>query len=273
MARGDVVAAFLVPGLAPLAVGADVGPWAELRRAYREAARAIERLRPDVLVVWSSQWISVLGHLYQALPNPKGVHVDENWHAMGDFPFDVTVDVDLVRAAVTATEAKGLQARGVAYEGFPLDTGTLVATHFLNEARRPLACVSCNIYASADEERTLGAAAAEAVAGLGRRAVAICVSGLSGHVATRDVDPREDAVPPEDDAWNRRILDAIATGENARAESMAGAFAREAGADMMFKGFSWLMGAVGRPEARGRVLGYGPLWGSGAAIVEWDLSA
>jgi 2-aminophenol/2-amino-5-chlorophenol 1,6-dioxygenase alpha subunit len=273
VARGEVVAAYLVPGLAPLAVGADAGPWADLRRACREAAAAIDRLRPDVLVLWSSQWISVLGHLFQALPNPKGVHVDDNWYAMGDFPFDVRVDVDLVRAAVAASEARSLQARAVAYEGFPLDTGTLVAHGILNAASRPLACVSCNIYAGAAEERQLGAAAAEAVASLGRRAVAICVSGLSSHVTTKDVEPREDRVPTADDAWNRRVLDAIAAGDNASAEAMAPEFARQAGADMMFKGFSWLLGAAGRTDAPGRVLGYGPLWGTGAAVVEWNLSA
>jgi hypothetical protein len=42
---------------------------------------------------------------------------------------------------------------------------------------------------------------------------------------------------------------------------------------MMFKGFSWLLGAIGRSDVHGRVLGYGPLWGTGAAVVEWDLSA
>jgi 2-aminophenol/2-amino-5-chlorophenol 1,6-dioxygenase alpha subunit len=273
VARGEVVGAYFVPGLAPLAVGPEAGPWVGLRRAYRAAAATIDRLRPDVLVVWSSQWISVLGHLYQALPNPKGVHVDENWHAMGDFPFDVRVDVELVRAAVAATETRGLQARGVAYEGFPLDTGTLVADRFLNAAGRPLACVSCNIYAGAEEERNLGGAAAEAVASLGRRAVAVCVSGLSGHVTTRDVEPGEDRLSAEDDAWNLRMLDAITAGENARAEEMALEFARAAGADMMFKGFFWLLGVIGRPDARGRVLGYGPVWGTGAAVVEWDLSA
>jgi 2-aminophenol/2-amino-5-chlorophenol 1,6-dioxygenase alpha subunit len=226
-----------------------------------------------VLVIWSSQWISVLGHLYQALPNPKGVHVDENWHAMGDFPFDVRVDVELVQVAVAASEKQGLQARGVAYEGFPLDTGTLVAHGFLNAASRPLACVSCNIYAGAAEERKLGAAAAEAVVALGRRAVVVCVSGLSSHVSTKDVEPGEDAVSGEDDAWNRRILDAIAAGDNAGAEEMSPDFARAAGADMMFKGFSWLLGAMGRNDARGTVLGYRPLWGTGAAVVEWELSA
>jgi len=273
VARGEIVGAYLVPGLAPLAVGPEAGRWGELRRAYRAAASTIDRLRPDALVVWSSQWISVLGHLYQALPNPKGVHVDENWHAMGDFPFDVRVDIDLVLAAVAATEKRGLQARGVAYEGFPLDTGTLVADRFLNAAARPLACVSCNIYAGAEEERSLGVAVAEAVASLGRRAVAVCVSGLSGHVTTCDVEPGDDRVSADDDAWNRRMLDAIAAGENARAEGMAPEFARAAGADMMFKGFSWLLGAIGRSDVRGRVLGYGPLWGTGAAVVESDLSA
>ena len=54
---------------------------------------------------------------------------------------------------------------------------------------------------------------------------------------------------------------------------MSPEFARSAGADMMFKGFSWLLGTIGRSDVRGRVLGYGPLWGTGAAVVEWDLSA
>jgi 2-aminophenol/2-amino-5-chlorophenol 1,6-dioxygenase alpha subunit len=196
VARGEVVGAYLVPGLAPLAVGPEAGPWAELRRARRAAAARIDRLRPDVLVVWSSQWISVLGHLYQALPNPKGVHVDENWHAMGDLPFDVQVDVELVRAAVAATETRGLQARGVAYEGFPLDTGTLVAERFLNAAARPLACVSCNIYAGAEEERTLGAAAAEAVASLGRRAVAAACRASPATSRPATSSPAKTVSPP-----------------------------------------------------------------------------
>ena len=46
-----------------------------MRRGFRQAGEQIAALQPDVLVVYSTQWISVLGHSFQTNPNPKGLHV------------------------------------------------------------------------------------------------------------------------------------------------------------------------------------------------------
>jgi hypothetical protein len=41
---------------------------------------------------------------------------------------------------------------------------------------------------------------------------------------------------------------------------------------MGFKAFAWLMGVLGTPVTPGKVLGYGPVWGTGAAVVEYALT-
>ena len=46
-------------------------------------------------------------------------------------------------------------------------------------------------------------------------------------------------------------------------------YAAKSGADMQFKSYYWLMGAIGADRVKGKVLGYGSIWGSGAAVVEF----
>ena len=37
----------------------------------------------DMILYFSTSWISVLGYMFQADPNPKWKHVDPNWHDLG----------------------------------------------------------------------------------------------------------------------------------------------------------------------------------------------
>jgi hypothetical protein len=53
-------------------------------------------------------------------------------------------------------------------------------------------------------------------------------------------------VSPEDDRWNRKILDLLERGDIAGLSREAPEFAREARADMGFKHLSWLLGGMGR---------------------------
>jgi 2-aminophenol/2-amino-5-chlorophenol 1,6-dioxygenase subunit alpha len=46
-------------------------------------------------------------------------------------------------------------------------------------------------------------------------------------------------------------------------------YAMKTGADMQFKSFYWLMAAMGEARIKGKVIGYGPIWGSGAAVIEF----
>lgn len=161
--------------------------------------------------------------------------------------------------------------RPVDYEGFPVDTGMLVTLDFFDPKKQfPVVGISCNIYAGRDEELKLGKAVGDAVRALGRRAVVIGCSGLSGHWFTHDIKDDEDRIVGEaDDAENRRLLDLIAQGDSSAAMDAVPDYAAKTGADMQFKALYWLLGALGSQTAKGKLLGYGPIWGSGAAVVEF----
>jgi 2-aminophenol/2-amino-5-chlorophenol 1,6-dioxygenase alpha subunit len=271
MAAGTIQRAYIVPGLPHLASAMPVESWERLRRAFRLAGEHIKVLRPDVITIYSTQWISVLGHSFQTNSNPKGLHVDENWYEMGDFPFDIRVDAALGSRAAAIASSLGLATKTVNYKGFPLDTGTLVALRFLNpENAIPISIVSCNIYAGQEDSLTLGRALRQAIEESGKRAVVVACTGLSARFFTEEIDPMTDRISrAEDDTWNRRILDLIAQGKNAAVLSLSSEYAQAAVADMGFKAFAWLMGVLGAPTTKGNVLAYGPIWGTGAAVVEY----
>lgn len=263
---------YIVPGL-PHLVFAQEG-YEALRAAYRQAGEEVQALNPDVLVIYSAQWISVLGHSFQTDPRPQGLHVDENWHAMGEFPFSFPVDVPLAEKAAELAEARGLATKRVNYPGFPIDTGTLVCQHFLNpESRIPVVIVSSNIYCGREDSMALGEAVAEAVEQSGKRAVLVACTSLSNRFWTHSIEPGADAISrPEDEAWNRRMLDLLQAGYTQEALDLTPQFAQEASAEMMFKGFYWLMGALKSPAVAAQVKAYEPIWGTGAAVVSYPVA-
>jgi 2-aminophenol/2-amino-5-chlorophenol 1,6-dioxygenase alpha subunit len=273
MSQGLIVGAYIVPGLPHLTSNKQVESWEAIRRGLRQAGEQIKNLRPDVLVLYSTQWISVLGHSFQTNPHPHGLHVDDNWYDLGDFPFDLHVDAAVSARAAEIAAVSGLATKTVNYEGFPVDTGTLVALRFVNPDNSiPIVVVSCNIYAGQEDSLTLGKAVGQAVRESGKRAVIIACTGLSGRFFTEEIDPRTDRVSrSEDDEWNRHVLGLIEQGKNAEVLALSGEYAQAAVADMGFKAFAWLMGVLGTPTSSGKILAYGPLWGTGAAVVEYAI--
>jgi 2-aminophenol/2-amino-5-chlorophenol 1,6-dioxygenase alpha subunit len=271
MPEGQIVKGYIMPGMPHVMLPTESASRSELRNACRVAGANAQEARPDVLIVFSTQWVSVLGHLVQARANPTGLHVDENWYDLGNLPYNFRTDLEVARRTIDLGTAAGLQVRPVDYEGFPVDTGTLVALNFLNpKSEIPVVCISCNIYSGREEELKLGQATADAVRALGRRAVVVASTGLSGHYFTREITDEEDRiVNQEDDAANRKLLDLMAAGKGVDAMDMVPEYAAKTGADMQFKSYYWLMGAIGADRVKGKVLGYGSIWGSGAAVVEF----
>ncbi|MGH7915427.1 MAG: hypothetical protein ACREPW_12390 [Candidatus Binataceae bacterium] len=271
MPEGQIVKGYIMPGMPHVMLPEDSPSRQELRNACRVAGADAQAARPDVLVIFSTQWVSVLGHLVQARPNPKGLHVDENWYDLGNLPYDFRTDLELAHRTIDLGIASGLQVRPVDYEGFPVDTGTLVALNFFNpKSEIPVVCISCNIYSGRDEELKLGQAVADAVRTLGRRAIVIASTGFSGHYFTHEITDGEDRIVSEqDDAENHRLLELMAAGKCVDAMDLVPEYAARTGADMQFKSYYWLMGAIGSGYVKGKVLGYGSIWGSGAAVVEF----
>ena len=268
-----VVAAFLVPGTPLPLLRPDVPGWQALFEGYGSAARSLERARPDVLLVYSTQWIAVLDQLWQTRPRLRGIHVDENWHAFGDLAYDFDIDAELARACIDRSGEIGVRSKAVDYDRFPVDTGSIVAANLLNpESRWPLLLAANNVYHDGALTGRLAALAVQCAADRGKRVALIGVGGLSGASHRHEIDPAEDSFAGDaDDHWNRRLLEALIAGDAAQLRALLPDYAAGARADMGMKHLEWLLGGAG-PQWRGAfVHAYGPVWGSGAAVVELAL--
>ncbi|MFC5138516.1 hypothetical protein ACFPK1_09765 [Actinomycetospora rhizophila] len=268
---GAVIPAALVPTMPHLLAGDPAPSWAELAAATRTVGDRLRAAGVDTVLLLSTQWFTVLGHQVQCDDRLRGRRTDENWYAhdYGHLDHDLAVDTELAHAWADAIDAAGLQARRTRYDGFPVDTGTVVAAKLLDPGDRGRwAMVSCNLYADPAAMAQVAAAGVRAASGLGRRVGVVAVSGLSSGLTPRWIRPAEDRVAPEHDRWNRKVLDAIAAGDREAVLAMREEFAAAAQADSQFRAFAFLdgSGAVDRP---GEVLAYGPVWGTGAAVVWW----
>jgi 2-aminomuconate deaminase len=164
-----------------------------------------------------------------------------------------------------------MQAATVAYHGFPIDTGTVVALKLLNPDNAiPASIVSCNIYAEREETRALGYAARAAIEAYGKKTIVVIVTNLSNRYEVGDIDPAHDRISSQkDDEWNRKILEMLGEGRLEDVAQVARDFAREANADMGFKAIWWLGAVMGEHNKYdGKVWEYQPVWGTGNAIVE-----
>ena len=268
---GGAVAGYIVPGLPqPLLVPERSPGWQALRRAFESVRAEIAALDADLLLLYSTQWLSVIGHQIQAHPTPEWVHVDPEWHELGAIPYRFRMDSAFAAAYEKSARERGLHARTVAYHGFPIDTGTVVALKLLDpENRLPACVVSCNMYADRAETIVLGKAAAAALRTSGRRAVCIAVTALSNRLFTEDIDPKKDRISSlKDDEWNRKLLEILGEGRIEDVSQLARQFSSQAHADQKLKAIWWLASALGQNNNyKGHVFEYRPLWGTGGAVV------
>ncbi|MGB0652229.1 MAG: Rid family hydrolase [Thermoplasmatota archaeon] len=271
MPPGPFTAGFIVPGLPhPLLVPEANEGYQRIRDAYGALRKELERLDPDVLLLYSTQWLSVVGHQVQTDPEPEWVHVDQEWHELGSIPYKLRMDADFGDAYVAAGQARGLEMRGVAYHGFPIDTGTVVALKLLNgDNRWPASVVSCNMYADRAETLVLGKAAADAARAGGKRVVAIAVTAFSNRLHAQPIPFAEDRIHSQkDDEWNRKYLEILEGGRLEDASQLARSFTQQAGGDQRMKAIWWLAAAMGQNnDYDGTLHAYEALYGTGAAVL------
>ncbi len=264
---------FLVPGLPqPLLVPEQNKGWNALRQAFESAREEIEACEPDLLLLYSVMWPSIIGHQIQANPNPEWVHVDELFHDLGSMPYRFSIDTDFAHALEGTAKARGLTASCTNYHGFPIDTGSVVALKLLNPDNAIPACiVSSNIYSDRAETVVFGKACADAVAQTGKRAVAIVVSTLSNRLFTDFIDPSEDRIHSQkDDEWNRKILEFLGDGRVEDVAQLSRSIHEQIRVKKVvnFKPMWWMSGAMGaHNQYEGEVLAYEALYGTGGAVV------
>ncbi len=271
--KGATLKGLLVPGLPhPLLCPEQNPEWQKIRDGFDAAREEVQSCGADLLFIYSVMWPSVIGHQIQARPEPEWVHVDELFHDLGSIPYKLKVDADFAEAYRQAAADRGLHVRTVNYHGFPVDTGSVVALKLLNPDNTiPAGIVSSNVYSDRAETIVLGKAFRDALAKTGKRAVVVVVSTLSNRLFTDFIEPSEDRIHSlKDDEWNRKMLEFLEDGRLEDVAQLSREIHRQVRVKKVvnFKPMWWLAAALGQHNRyTGKVHAYGPLYGTGAAVV------
>lgn len=260
-----------VPGL-PHVLKPDLNPsYKTLNHAMIDVGQELKRRDVKRILYYSTQWISVLGQSVQARAKSKGFHVDENWYQeIPKLNFEFNVDTSLAAKMVGDLSTAGFQTRSVDYDGFPIDTGTIVADTLLNPGKIPTGMFSCCVYSDYTETIKLGQVLRKTLASMDGNSAVVVVSGLSSRYFTTEIDPREDHIrTPEDDHANKKLLDHMSSGAWSDVAAMRGTYCQATKADMGLKALAFLegMGMAGVPGSKLTTKAYGPIYGTGAAVL------
>ncbi len=271
MSESIISKAYIVSGMPHILLASEQSPgWGRLRAAFEELRADIEKQEADVILYFSTQWLSILGYTFQADPSPEWLHVDQEWHQLGSIPYKFRMDTEFAGTYAEEVAKMGYKTRLINYRGFPIDTGTIVAQKLLNpDNRLPAAIVSCNMYSEKEETTRIGQAAGRALAKSGKKAVVVLISSLSHRFHVAPIAPQDDKISSKkDDEWNRKILDMLSAGNVEDVAQTVREFARQANGDQKFKGMWWLNGLLGQSNHfEGHVYGYEAVWGTGATVV------
>lgn len=290
-----VIAGFLAPHAPQFLYGENPpqnearsnGGWEVIRWAYETARADLARLRPEVLIVHSPHWITPVGHHVLAVPHLRGKSVDPIFPNLFRFHYDITVDVELADAIVEESRARGLLVRAMRNPAFRVDYGTIVTLHMLRpDWDVPVVGLSSHSWPYWDrptpeeevrEVEVLGTATRAAIERLGRRAVVLASNSLSHRHFSEEPDPPDDMSQEHhyNDLgyrWDIRMIELLRAGRTRQVFELLPEFTREALPETKSGSFTWMFSAMGYPEVRGTLYGYGAAIGTGNAVMGFDLT-
>lgn len=287
-----IVAGFLAPHPPHLVYGENPpqnrvrsqGGWEPLRWAYERCRESMERLKPDVILVHSPHWTTIVGHHFAAVPQLEGRSVDPIFPHLFQYDFKMKVDVELAKLCYEEAKAEGLNAKLMQNPKFRVDYGTIVSLHMLNPKWDiPVLPISANnspyFYASSGQEQMvqLGRATARAIERRGVRAVLAASNTLSHLHFTEEPDPPEDMSKEHVQSfgqykWDMKVIELMRAGKLDELRAILPQFIDEAFAEVKSGGLMWMLSAMGFPKIPAKLHGYGTVIGTGNAVMEWDLT-
>lgn len=262
------------------------GGWESLRWAYDNCRQRIKEQKPDVILVHSPHWQTVVGHHVTAVPQLEGLSVDPIFPHLFRYRFSMSVDTELASAIHDEARGSGLIVKKMQNPKFRVDYGTIVSLHMMNpDWDIPVVAISANnspyFYDDriGQEEMTkLGEATRRAIEKTGRRAVLAASNTLSHFHFSRE--PNQDL--PEDMSrehvfsqsqyeWDVRVINLMRAGKTKELKAILPEFMREAFAEVKAGSLTWMLSAMGFPEIPATLHGYGTVIGTGNAVMEWNL--
>jgi 2-aminophenol/2-amino-5-chlorophenol 1,6-dioxygenase subunit alpha len=273
-AKSGVLLSAIVPTFPhPLFLSSEENQSNDLKNGYEDLRTRINELSIDLLLIYSTQWVSVLGHQIQGRTNLEDVFVDQDFHQLGSYHYKLGFHEDFAKSYAESCTRRGLAARVVNYQGFPIDSGTLTALNQLNpENKMSASLVSCNMYSDRSETVVLGKAALDAVKSCGLKVAAVAVTGLSRRfMPLKNKGGGNSVSLTRDQEWNDKIIEMLRLGRLEDVAQLARRFDKEARADQRFKAIWWLAALAGEHNRfKGTLHAYSAVQGCGSAVMSLE---
>lgn len=290
---GEILAGFLAPHPPHLVYGENPpqnkprsqGGWEILRWAYERCREKIRTIKPDVILVHSPHWQTVVGHHFLSVPKLSGLSVDPIFPHLFQYSYEMDVDMELAAVCAEEAAAEGLLTRRMTNPNFRVDYGTIVSLHMLNpDWDIPVLGISANnspyyhAHDYAQEQMVkLGQATRRAIEKTGRRAVLAASVTLSHlHFDREPALPedmsREFIYSHEQYLWDMKVIDLLRQGKLDEFQAVLPEFMEKTAAEVKAGSLMWMLAAMDFPAIPAAVHGYGSVIGTGNAVMEWDLA-
>ncbi|MCB0422761.1 MAG: tRNA U-34 5-methylaminomethyl-2-thiouridine biosynthesis protein [Bdellovibrionales bacterium] len=257
--------------------------WETLRWAYENCREKILEQKPDVFLVHSPHWQTVVGHHVLGLEQFSGLSVDPIFPHLFRYKYDLKVDVDLSLAIAEEGKNIGLTMKVMSNPKFRIDYGSITSCHLMNPAWDiPIVCISSNnspYYFSNEvgqqEMFKLGEATRKAIEKSGKRCVLLASNSLSHRHFTTESEIPEDMSYEHiyhhgQYLWDMQMLDLMKQGKSQQLLDVLPEFMDMTVAEVKAGALAWMLSALGMPEYPAKIHGYGTVIGTGNAVVEWN---
>jgi 2-aminophenol/2-amino-5-chlorophenol 1,6-dioxygenase beta subunit len=287
---GKIVAGFLAPHPPHLVYGENPpqnrvksqGGWEPLRWAYEKCRETIQEVKPDVILVHSPHWTTVVGHHFACVPELKGRSVDPIFPHLFQYDFKMQVDTELAELCHEEAKKEGLNAKLMKNPKFRVDYGTIVSLHMLNPKWDiPVLPVSANnspyFYSDEigqDQMVRLGQATKRAIERRGVRAVLAASNTLSHlHFSEEPELPedmsKEHIMSHAQYRWDMRVIEMLRNGQIDELKAVLPIYMKETFAEIKSGALMWMLSALDFPKTKATLHGYGTVIGTGNAVMEW----
>ncbi|CAN5710052.1 hypothetical protein BH10BDE1_BH10BDE1_03200 [soil metagenome] len=262
------------------------GGWETLRWGYENLRKSLfddPAKKPDVLLVHSPHWMTVLGHHVLGLPHFKGLSVDPIFPHLFRFNYDLKVDVELSKLIAEEGKNEGLITKIMTNPDFRIDYGAITSCYLTNpEFDIPIVSISSNnspYYFSNEvgqqQMEKLGRATARAIERSGKRAVLLASNSMSHRHFTTEPEIPEDMSFEHiyhhgQYLWDMEMLKMMKAGKSRQLIDCLPEFMDMALAEVKAGALTWMLSALDFPTYPAQVHAYGSVIGTGNAVVEWD---
>jgi len=256
--------------------------WEVLRWGYERLRKEILAQKPDVFLVHSPHWMTVVGHHVLGLPHFEGLSVDPIFPNLFRYHYQLDVDVDLSLAIAEEAKAAGLVTRVMENPDFRVDYGTITTCHLMNPKWDiPIVSISSNnspYYFSNEvgqqQMATLGQATARAIAKSGKRAVLLASNSMSHRHFVKEPEIPEDMSKEHvyhhgQYLWDMEMIKLMKAGKAQELLDIQPEFIEMTVAEIKAGALSWMLHALGVPDYPAEVYAYGTVIGTGNTIAAW----